>query len=162
MNQLPIDQFRAARLRKKRQSRWWREHIPLAYAVLTGIFALLYFMVAFVFRSAPIAAKVGCHCVGHQSAIGHRNLGFQAQQGVGNELGFCLRPVRGQWGSQPSQGFWFHIIWAVCAFTRDLACEKSPFRTQSTAGSKSNSASRVHCELVPLHLFLFFRHRSPS
>jgi protein-S-isoprenylcysteine O-methyltransferase Ste14 len=53
MKQPPVDKFRAARLRRKRQTKWWREHIPLAYVVLTGTFALFYFSIAFIFGSAP-------------------------------------------------------------------------------------------------------------
>jgi hypothetical protein len=57
MNQQTVDEFRAARLQRKRQGRWWREHIPLAYTALAGIFALLYFTSALVFRGLPILLR---------------------------------------------------------------------------------------------------------
>jgi len=57
MNQQAVDEFRAARLKRKRQSRWWRTHIPLAYATLIGVFALLYFVSAFIFRNVPVLLR---------------------------------------------------------------------------------------------------------
>jgi hypothetical protein len=57
MNQQTDDEFRAARLKRKRQSKWWRNHIPLAYATSIGILALLYFVSTFVFRNFPIVLR---------------------------------------------------------------------------------------------------------
>ena len=76
MNQETIDEFRAARVKRKRQSRWWREHIPLAYATLIGIFALLYFIMAVLFRGAPILLRrVGVTPSGISLLLGSVSLG---------------------------------------------------------------------------------------
>ena len=46
------EQFRTARLSRKRRVRWWRSHVPLAYAVVTTIFAMTYVVAMLVDRNA--------------------------------------------------------------------------------------------------------------
>ncbi len=47
------DDFRTARLLRKRRQKWWRGHIPLAYAVVASVFFAIYFVVVFANRSLP-------------------------------------------------------------------------------------------------------------
>jgi hypothetical protein len=45
--------FRAAKLARKKQSKWWREHIPLAYATMTAAFIVIFVCVRFVDQRIP-------------------------------------------------------------------------------------------------------------
>jgi hypothetical protein len=47
------DAFTAAKLIRKRRTKWWREHIPLAYAAVISFFVVIYIAVAFIDRNAP-------------------------------------------------------------------------------------------------------------
>jgi hypothetical protein len=47
------DPFKAAKLARKRRTKWWREHIALAYIVVTSSFALVFFSVRLVDRKLP-------------------------------------------------------------------------------------------------------------
>jgi hypothetical protein len=44
------ESFSAAKLARKKRRKWWGHHIPLAYAVLTGLLLAIYLGVAFVDR----------------------------------------------------------------------------------------------------------------
>jgi len=44
------DSLRAAKLVRKKRQEWWSHHIPLAYAVVSSLFLLVYLGVAFVDR----------------------------------------------------------------------------------------------------------------
>ena len=48
------DTFRAAKLARKKRTKFWREHIPLAYVTTAALFLLIYLSVAFVSRRIPI------------------------------------------------------------------------------------------------------------
>jgi hypothetical protein len=43
------EEFRAARRRRKRSNKWWRQHIPLAYVVSIAIVGAFYFTFSFIF-----------------------------------------------------------------------------------------------------------------
>jgi cell division protein FtsW (lipid II flippase) len=47
------DAFRTARLIRKKRTKWWRDHIPLAYAVLIASLVTFYIAAAFVDHSMP-------------------------------------------------------------------------------------------------------------
>ena len=47
------DDFRTARLLRKRRQKWWLGHIPLAYAVVVSVFLAIYFAAAFANRNLP-------------------------------------------------------------------------------------------------------------
>ncbi len=47
------DKFTAANLARKKRTRFWREHIPLAYGTMTAVFVTIYLGVAFVSRGIP-------------------------------------------------------------------------------------------------------------
>jgi hypothetical protein len=47
------DSFRTAKVARKRRAKFWREHIPLAYATAAASFAVVYFAVTVVFRRLP-------------------------------------------------------------------------------------------------------------
>ena len=47
------DAFQLAKSARKKRTKFWREHIPLSYAVLTVCFAAIYFGVALVSRRMP-------------------------------------------------------------------------------------------------------------
>jgi hypothetical protein len=77
MNQQTVDEFRAARLKRKRRSKWWRKHIPLAYATLIGMFAILYFVSGLIFRNLPILLRrLGVTPSGVNLLLGSVSLGL--------------------------------------------------------------------------------------
>ena len=47
------DDFRTTRLLRKKQQKWWREHIPLAYVVAGSLFLATYLTATFGYRSLP-------------------------------------------------------------------------------------------------------------
>jgi len=47
------DSFSAAKLARKRRTKWWRQHIAFAYVILIGAFAVIYLGVALIGRRAP-------------------------------------------------------------------------------------------------------------
>jgi|ERR1022692_145801 hypothetical protein len=47
------DSFKVAKLARKRRTKWWGEHLLLAYVTLTGVFVVSYLVVAFVDRRMP-------------------------------------------------------------------------------------------------------------
>jgi hypothetical protein len=47
------DPFRAAKLARKQRTKWWREHIPLAYAIVLGAFGFLFLVVHLIDRRLP-------------------------------------------------------------------------------------------------------------
>jgi len=47
------DPFRAANSARKQRKKWWREHIPLAYATVIGVWALLFLGARLIDRSLP-------------------------------------------------------------------------------------------------------------
>jgi hypothetical protein len=47
------DPFKAAKLVRKRRTKWWREHIAFAYIVVTSSFALVFFSVRLIDRRLP-------------------------------------------------------------------------------------------------------------
>ena len=48
-----MDEFHSKKLARKKRARWWGDHGLLAYAVLTGIFAFIYFAIAAFYRHLP-------------------------------------------------------------------------------------------------------------
>jgi|SRR2546421_5611606 len=47
------DSFKVATLARKRRAKWWRQHIPLAYATLIGTFVLIYVGAFFIDHRLP-------------------------------------------------------------------------------------------------------------
>jgi hypothetical protein len=47
------DPFRAANLARKRRTKWWREHIPLAYLTVLSVWTLLFLSVCLIDRRLP-------------------------------------------------------------------------------------------------------------
>ncbi len=48
-----MDEFHSRKLARKKRTKWWGDHVVLAYVVLTGIFAFIYFAVGAVDRRLP-------------------------------------------------------------------------------------------------------------
>jgi hypothetical protein len=47
------DPFRTAKLARKNRTKWWRQHIALAYIILTSAFALVFLTVRLIDRKLP-------------------------------------------------------------------------------------------------------------
>ena len=47
------DPFRTAKLARKKRTKWWRQHIALAYIILTSAFALVFLTVRLIDRKLP-------------------------------------------------------------------------------------------------------------
>ena len=95
------DPFTAANRARKRRTKWWREHIPLAYVVVASAFAVLYVCFAVIDRKLPSwLAALGV------SPSGVRLLLGTAYCGVGV---WGLRTQRGTGGS----GIWA-LLYSLC------------------------------------------------
>ena len=48
-----MDEFHSKKLAGKKRTKWWGDHVALAYVVLTGIFAFIYLVVGAIDRRLP-------------------------------------------------------------------------------------------------------------
>jgi hypothetical protein len=104
------DSFRAAKLVRKKQQKWWSHHIPLAYAVLTSLFLLVYLSVAFVDR----------HVTGWLTTLGVSPSGVNLLIGT---VSCCL----GIWGIRSRRGLgtaWV-VIFAWCLLSGIVTLAKA-------------------------------------
>lgn len=83
------DAFRAAKLARKKRTKWWREHVPLAYLTLTGSFVVIYLGMALVNRHVPgWLTALGVSPSGVNLLLGTVSCGFgiwgiRARKGMG-------------------------------------------------------------------------------
>lgn len=92
------EQFRTAKLKTKRRMRWWRSHIPLAYAVVATIFAVMYVAAMLIDRNAEHRLR----SIGVSPAA--RNLMFG--------VAYC---ALGIWGlKRGSKGMGWSVLYGLC------------------------------------------------
>lgn len=104
------DSFRAAKLVRKKRQRWWGQHIPLAYAVLTSLFLLVYLSVALVDR----------HVTAWLTMLGVSPSGVNLLIGI---VSCCL----GVWGIRSRRGLgtaWV-VIFAWCLLSGIVTLAKA-------------------------------------
>ena len=101
--------FKNAKLARKKQTKWWSQHIPLAYATVIGAFVVIYLVVDFVYRRTP----------GWLTAFG------VSRSGVNLLLGTVLCGL-GVWGirTQKANGAWL-ILSVLCLLSGILTLAKA-------------------------------------
>jgi hypothetical protein len=104
------DDFSAARQLRKRQQKWWREHIPLAYLVAGSVFLAIYLIATFGFRSLPKLL----------SAIGMTPSGVNFVFGVI----CCALGISGLRNQRIKGSIWV-VLFALCLFAGILTLLKA-------------------------------------
>jgi len=88
------DSFSAAKLARKRRTKWWRQHIAFAYVILIGAFVVIYLEVALIGRRAPgWLAALGVSPSGVNLLLGTAWCGLGVwgiRSGKGNGAGWFL------------------------------------------------------------------------